>query len=56
VLRGAGVQLVSAVSLSSPKLSAGDEEAASSADKTCEHVARQVRRGAPRDQVAADIG
>jgi len=55
-LRGAGIQLVLAVGLLLPKLSARDKEAASSADKTGERVTRQVRRGAPRDQIAANVG
>ena len=55
-LRGAGIQLVLAVSLLSPKSSARDKKAASSADKTGECVAGQVRRGAPRDQIVANVG
>ena len=55
-LRQAGVKLVLAIGLSSPELSTRDEEAAGSADKTGEHITRQVRRSTPRDQISANVG
>jgi len=55
VLQVAGIELVSTVDLSSPKLSARNEEVASSTDKTSKCIAGQVRRGAPRDQITSDI-
>ena len=50
-----GIELVVTVSLASPKSSAGDEETACSANETGERIAGQVGRGAPREEIEADL-